>query len=230
MCLNEAVEANKEKNVAWLIEPMCIAGHNYELIKRIQGRFSKILTHEDELIKLGAPYEFVPFGCCWIAPEDQMIYDKSKLVSIIASAKMQTDGHRLRHDVITQLGDKMSVYGRGFNPVEHKVAALAPYKFSVVIENCARKGWFTEKLIDCFATGTIPIYYGAPDIGDFFNHKGIITFDTVEDLRVILDNLDNVSYYNLLAINDNFNITKNYLLPDELIYKSIKQNGITTTT
>ena len=46
--------------------------------------------------------------------------------------------------------------------------------FSIAIENASYETYFTEKLLDCFATGTIPVYYGAPDIGDYFNKDGII--------------------------------------------------------
>ena len=223
MRLNQAVAANKAKNVAWLIEPMCIAKQNYDLIRQIQGRFSKILTHEKSLVDLGAPYEFVPFGCCWIPENDQKMYDKSKNISIVASSKKMTNGHQLRHNVIGRFKDKIDVYGRGWNPVEHKVEALAPYRFSVVIENCRRDGWFTEKLIDCFATGTVPIYWGAPDINDFFNEAGILKFDTMDELSDLIDMATPESYEHMLeAVQDNFERMKDYLLPDDWVRNKVK--------
>ena len=63
------------------------------------------------------------------------------------------------------------------------------YRFSIVIENCKRDYWFTEKLIDCLRTGTIPIYWGCPSIGDFFDIRGFILFDDINDLENILNNL-----------------------------------------
>ena len=39
---------------------------------------------------------------------------------------------------------------------------------------CSSDLYFTEKLLDCFATGTIPVYLGAPDIDKHFNKDGII--------------------------------------------------------
>ena len=59
---------------------------------------------------------------------------------------MATKGHRLRHQVIKDaqeratrdrryLGDLLSVFGRAYRPVKHKVEALGPYQFSVVIED-----------------------------------------------------------------------------------------------
>ena len=62
------------------------------------------------------------------------------------------------HEVIQKFGNKMTVFGRGYDPIEFKIDGLKDYRFSVVIENCKRDYWFTEKLIDCFVTGTIPIY------------------------------------------------------------------------
>ena len=43
--------------------------------------------------------------------------------------------------------------------------------------------YFTEKLLDCFLSGTIPIYWGCPSIGDFFNTKGMIIFDDLLELK-----------------------------------------------
>jgi len=46
--------------------------------------------------------------------------------------------------------------------------------FQFCLENDSYESYYTEKIHDCFLTGTIPIYYGAPDIGDFYNIDGII--------------------------------------------------------
>lgn len=226
MRLNEASAANKDKNIAWLIEPMCIAKHNYDLILNIKDRFSKILTHEKSLVDLGTPFEFIPFGCCWIPPEEQDLFIPNKLVSIIASSKRTTNGHRLRQDILTSpLRGKMDVYGRGWNPIDSKVDGLKRYGYSVVIENCRRHGWFTEKLLDCFALGTVPIYWGAPDIGDFFNTDGMIIFETQKELETILNELNWDTYWKMGdAIKDNYDTMKKYLLPDDWVYSKIKEN------
>jgi hypothetical protein len=63
------------------------------------------------------------------------------------------------------------------------------------MENCKKDYYFTEKLIDCFRTKTIPIYWGCPSIGTFFDVNGILTFNTVEELKSILLNLTNEYYY-----------------------------------
>jgi hypothetical protein len=215
---------NKNNSIGWLIEPIEILPHIYSNAVYLKENFKKIYTHEKTLIDTGDPFELVPFGCCWIKPEDQKMYNKTKLVSIIASNKTQTKGHNLRHEAIRELKDKMDVFGRGYNEINYKLSGLEDYKFSVVIENCKRDYWFTEKLIDCLVTGTIPLYWGCPSIGDFFDVRGFFIFDTVNELKEIVENLTEESYNSKLEfVRKNFDMAKKYLLPDDIIYKKIKK-------
>jgi hypothetical protein len=214
-----------KNKIAWLIEPVCVAPQHYDYVRNNLMKFDYILTHEKTLLDLDYNTKFIPFGCCWIPKEEQKVYDKSKNISVISSNKTFTDGHRLRHEVIQKFGDKMDVFGRSYNPINFKIDGLKDYRFSVVIENCKRDYWFTEKLIDCFATGTIPIYWGCPSIGDFFNTDGMLIFDNMDELETILNNC-NEDFYNskLDVIRENFDKCKNFLLPDEHVYKFIKEN------
>lgn len=212
-------------NIAWLIEPLRFAPQNYSLIQNISDRYQMILTHEKDLLKLGEPYRFVPFGGCWIYPSDHMVYPKSKSLSIIASNKSITDGHKFRHTVINKFGDKMDVFGRGWNEIEYKLEGLKDYRYSIVIENCKRDYWFTEKLIDALVCGTVPIYWGCPSIGDFFDTRGFIIFDNINELGEILNGLTDEKYTEMLPyIESNLEKAKQYLLPDEWVYNTIKNN------
>jgi hypothetical protein len=55
-----------------------------------------------------------------------------------------------------------------------KSATLGKYKFSLCFENSVLKGWTTEKIFDCFFAGTIPVYWGAPDIADYIPRECFI--------------------------------------------------------
>ena len=72
------------------------------------------------------------------------------------------EGHVTRLDWVDRIGDQVDLYGRGFNEIVDKEEGLCDYRFSVAIENGQYKTYFTEKILDCFATGTIPVYLGAP--------------------------------------------------------------------
>ena len=213
---------NNHNSIAWLIEPKEIAPYTYDFIVNNNNKFKKVFTHEKSLLDKGGNYELLPFGCCWIKPEDQKIYNKSKMISIISSNKTQTNGHRLRHEIVNQLNGKIDVYGRTYNPIDYKLDGLKEYKFHIVVENTKRDYWFTENLIDCFVTGTIPIYWGCPSIGDFFDTNGMIIFDNVGELVDIINNLSIDDYIKRLeSIKNNFNKSKKYLLPDDIIYKKL---------
>ena len=214
-----------KNKIAWLIEPVCVAPQHYDYVRNNLMKFDYILTHEKTLLDLDYNTKFIPFGCCWIPEEEQKVYDKTKNISVISSNKTFTDGHRLRHEVIQKFKDKINVFGRGYDPIEFKIDGLKDYCFSVVIENCKRDYWFTEKLIDCFATGTIPIYWGCPSIGDFFNTDGMLIFDSIDELENILNNCNEDLYNSKLeSVRENFTKCKNFLLPDEHVYKFIKEN------
>lgn len=58
----------------------------------------------------------------------------------------------------------MSIYK---GSCQSKLETLSQYRFCLCFENMAMNGFITEKIIDCFYAGTIPLYLGAPDIDKF---------------------------------------------------------------
>jgi hypothetical protein len=89
---------------------------------------------------------------------------------------------------------------------------LEHYKFSIVIENDIDDYWFTEKILNCFSTKTVPIYVGAKKIYNLFNSDGIIQIDDWKDIPRIIDhlNIDEAYQNRLEAINDNFRRVEPY--------------------
>ena len=48
-----------------------------------------------------------------------------------------------------------------------KMDTMADYKFTIAFENAIEKDYVTEKFFDPLIAGSVPIYLGAPNIGDF---------------------------------------------------------------
>lgn len=61
---------------------------------------------------------------------------------------------------------------KGFS--KSKSETLGKYKFALCFENSILKGWITEKIFDCFFAGTVPVYWGAPDITDYIPENAFI--------------------------------------------------------
>ena len=217
--LARAVNSPSSFKIALLLESRAIAPRMYREIVHLEAHFDLILTHDSKLLRRGSKFQFYPFGGCWIAEEDCKTYAKEREVSIIASAKRQTEGHKLRHRTIATLGARVDVFGRGYSPVEHKLEALAPYRYSIAIENIREPNYFTEKIVDCFATGTVPIYWGCPNIGEFFDERGIVTF---RSLRELLDNwscMGEADYCSRLsAIEGNLHRVQEFRTPEDWLW------------
>jgi hypothetical protein len=168
------------------------------------------------------------FGSCWITDEYCKIHEKSKMVSMVASNKNWTSGHNFRHEIISKLHEKhnFELWGSGYNYFEHipeKIAGrVKDYRYSIVVENGQLGNYFTEKIIDCFATGTIPIYWGDPKIKEVFNEKGFYTFNTIDELDDILSNKISIDDYNskIDYIKDNFERHREFESPDKWMYEN----------
>lgn len=209
--------------VAWLVEPPAYYPWTYELIKEIEDKFDYILTFDPELLKRGPKYIKHIVGQTRVSNRDSNFYEKSRKVSLIASNKTDTEGHRLRFEVVNALYDKhkFDLWGQAFNPFEEKTEPLIDYEFSIAIMNSKLDNYFTEILLDCFRLGTIPIFWGCPNIGEYFDLRGMEVFDTVEDLDHILDNLKPYKEY-LKGAKENFFLCKEYLHTDDYIARILK--------
>ena len=218
---------NAKFHIALLMES--IQGHYkyYQYIKSNHKKYDIIFTWSKSLLDLN--YDNIKLNLCgttWLHQNYRRIYDKSKLCSIIASKKNYLNGHKLRHNIINVIiNNKINIdlFGGRFNNLPYskdpnpktlsngKIMALKDYMFSITIENCKEDYEFTEKLIDCFLSGTVPIYWGCPSIELFFNIKGIITFNTMEECINILNNISGETYKNMLPfIKENFETAKKY--------------------
>lgn len=219
------VNPNVKTKIAWLLESPEFTKNQHEWIKINHNRFDIVFTNNKEHLEISDKFKFVPTCGCWIFENDQKIYEKTKLLSMISSSKNSTNGHRIRHEVMNKFKNKMDLYGRQYKPIVNKLEGLKDYMFSIAIENTKKDYYFTEKLIDCFSTGTIPIYWGCPSIGNFFDEKGIITFDTVNDLENIINNLSYEQYESMIeGIKNNFEISKKYLISEDYIYENYLKN------
>lgn len=105
--------------------------------------------------------------------------EKRRGLSCVTSAKSAFAGHRRRLDFLVRLGPSVpfDLFGRGFRAVEDKWDALAPYRYSLAIENHVSDHYWTEKIADCFLAWTMPVYYGATRITDYFPQEAMVAID-----------------------------------------------------
>jgi hypothetical protein len=181
--------------------------------------YHTILTHDDRLINLPNA-EYFPIGGCWIYPEDCKIYNKTRKISTVTSPKILTYGHKIRHEISKR--KDIDVFGENYKKLNYKLGALKDYQFHICIENYKNNSYFTEKIIDCFATGTIPVYWGCNEISNIFNPEGIIEVDNYAELNYFIENIDKFEI-KIEVLKENFEISKKYWLPEDRVEKLFSQ-------
>lgn len=196
-----------EKIIAYLMEPRAIHGHIYPFIEKNLDKFDLVLTYDKELLdRYPEKCKFV-HAVGWGTLYDHQVHEKSKMCSIM-TGKNWTEGHKLRLDALDKYKPYFDHYKTYETPwVRWKDEWTNDFHFAVIIENSKCPHYFTEKILECFRAGTIPIYWGCPTIGQFFDIDGIIVFNSLEDLGPILQSLS-VEEYNkrLPAVHRNFEI------------------------
>lgn len=204
--IGKPVTDRSQKRVAMLFEPYELRPWHYDAAVATRRDYDLILTHHPDFVALGAPFAFYTLGGSFI--KDWGIFPKSRLVSHVPGFKDLLSGHKLRHEVTRRFGDRIDVFPY---PFESKASALRDFRYSIIIENSKVDHWFTEKLIDCLSQGTVPIYYGCPEIGKFFNTRGFFLFRDIGELPSIIDSLSEEDYrLRLEAIHANLETARLY--------------------
>ena len=233
----------------------------YNAVLQNYNKFDIILTFDRELLKLIPNAVFLPptevtqfnmlpnpFGIkpyksdlisTYELPDTALqIYPKSKLVSAIVSSKAFLPGHIKRLNFIKSIHHKIDLFGRGMGrELPSKLDGLRDYMFSVGIENIScDDNYFSEKIIDCFLTGTIPIYHGCIHIHEFFDIRGILIFENQKDLDDIIDRLTPELYQSMLGYaKNNYEACYKYPLNNDMLYDKhykmiIENNSINNLT
>lgn len=214
--------------IAWLREPYCLHPDIYEAVN--PDKFDLVLTYYQPFLDRGRNFRFCPYAGTWIDRRDWGIKPKSKLCSMLIGDKMGTRGHQIRHeiaDMIEREGYDVDFYGVRGTPVgygqETKLQVLSEYCFSIVTETCREDNLFTEWLLDCFAVGTIPIFWGCPNVRSFFNTDGIIQFGTPDEIPFWFNNYCHMAYYweHLPGIYNNLHLMQPHAVTEDWLYLNV---------
>lgn len=210
-------------------EPNTIQNHQQAYIRN-HIQYDMILTFDAEVLKACPNALLCLPACTWIRPEVYNSIDttrkKLQISSLTGSKNMGAPGHALRQlFYMNQLSLPWyftwfrSSVGRLLpdirgNPIiggelSDKKTLFLDYQFSLAIENSRQINYFSEKLIDCLITKTIPIYWGCPNISNWFDTRGWIILETASlaELRQKTKVMPNYNDY-LESIESNYQKVK----------------------
>lgn len=188
-----------------IAEPRAVHGWHMRALRQFHRRFFRILSRDRALIASIPNGLFHNHTYSFLEAPRSVDTTKARLCSLIASQKRDLPGHRLRHRIADRVRSEslaVDLMGRAYAPFERKEEGLAPYRFSVVIENSREPCYISEKLIDAALCRTIPIYWGAPDVAQWFNPAGIIACETEDDIMAVLRSLGEIDLDGLQGVLD----------------------------
>ncbi len=226
--------SSAEYKVLYLCEPEEIINLTQQTIN-LKDKFDLILTHNQKILDECSNAELFEFGGCWVKTLNE---NKEFSVSTVVGFKKMAEGHYLRHD-LWRSQQKITVpkkfyrSGAGGNiiPEIENNPVLVDTKdemfdsmFHIVIENCYRKNWFTEKIIDCLQSKTVPIYVGCDNIGDWFDLDGFLIAKNLEEVIEKANSVTEEMYNSMKeSIERNYELSKLYCKLEERVVSKIKE-------
>ena len=210
---NVQIDSTARYNILCQCEPPQLYRDFYGMVQQNYQNYDLILAYDERLLQFPNSYEFCPVGA-WV---DDIELDKRDQITYLMSSKIWTNEHRMRFMILRKYEEQKTIGPFEFlmhrNPpsVPSKNPFFQNAKFHIACENQVMNNMFSEKILDCFKTKTIPIYYGCQNIHKYFNPKGILRFNTFQELVNILETLTTDRYDELLPyIEENYELAKPY--------------------
>ena len=222
-----------DRRFAVLAESRAIRPRDYTKYIReksyIENEFEAVFTFDDEILDSFKNAKFLPFSASYWFDISQSNTPKTKNISMLASAKRMCEMHTVRKNLAFKckrdgLADTFGTFDGGSYAVLEDT--LRDYRFSIVVENDITQLYFTEKITNCFASKTIPVYLGASRIGDYFNADGIIqiSLKDIDNIEAVLSQCTPEEYERRLpAVLDNFERVKEYENMNDYLYRKYLQ-------
>lgn len=192
-----------EIDVFYCQEPPEISPRPTQYVRENLNNFDLIIVSTDDLIGLSDKVIPLEYGTALV--EARECYPDQFSVSMVIGDKRQTDGHQLRHEIwqrqdeitapknfyIGQLGGHHNGWREAIpnidNPwnwptLHESKEPLFDSMFHIVIENTRSRFWFTEKLIDCLLSKSVPIYWGCENVEDYFDVRGLLLATSADEI------------------------------------------------
>lgn len=225
------IPTDDSRSIYIQMEPDAITGIRKHLLV-FGKRYNHILSYDKVILNTFPHARLCLHGGCWVHKDEYEavnIAEKMFKVSCIVGCKQETEGHTFRLQLYIQQTKLPNVIfyrssREGYvlpsicnNPLldtDSKYPLFKTYQFSLVIENSKQENYFTEKLIDCLITKTIPIYWGCPNIDDFFDTSGWVLLDTttINEVKFAMESLTPDMYERYQdVIERNYETAKQYV-------------------
>lgn len=157
-------------------------------------------------LQIGDRYSRVPLYCAlkykpaYDSLANRKVYSQDDIAgrdfcSFVVSNHMAVSGRDVFFNKLSEY-KQVASGGRYLNnvggPVADKIAFLRQYKFNIAFENSSVDGYITEKIVDAFTAGAVPIYYGDPRVAEDFNPKAFINVNDYPSFDAVIERIKEI--------------------------------------
>jgi len=162
-----------------------------------------LLSNKKELLPLNTPTLYLPQFITHNPtllikkPDEKIVKDKfccfmysncnEKDFSGVADRKNFLEMMNKMSDRVDNLGKCYNTNYKENGPWTNNHDIYKPYKFVIAFENTQLLGYITEKLVYPMIARSIPIYLGAPDVGQHFNTRSFINVRDFPDFKTCIE-------------------------------------------
>lgn len=202
----------KEQCALFVWEPPVVMPYNYH--PNLPQLFSKIFTWDDASVDNATFFKMVPPQSCLHMMDNRVDFDDKKLCTLINGfheyahpAELYTERVRVIEFFEQQTENDFDFYGRDWQQnryknyrgtIDDKLTCLNKYKFCICYENMlGGRGYITEKIIDCFIAGCVPVYLGPDNVTEYIPAACFIDrrkFTCNEEVYTFLKNITRDEY------------------------------------
>lgn len=160
--------------------------------------------------------------CCFVYSRNKLDQQRKYIFDKLSEYKRVDSGGRYLHNIDYKIGESK----------EDKVNFQKDYKFIIACENQSYPEYTTEKILEAFASGGIPIYWGDPQVDRIFNKKAFINcmeYDNLDEVKQKIIELDNddqkyMEMQKQKVFNEKFDFEKETTKLEDFIYNIVDQD------
>lgn len=175
-----SIKVNRKNIIHICLEPPNeVSKYRQYANKNVKWIFNQIDTKKNNILSHGAlpwhidkDYDFLN------TLKAESLSKKNKIVWVTSNQR-SSKGHNVRMDFLDRIKELpfLELYGKGINPIADKWEVLHNSKYAIAYENFQNDHYWTEKIIDCHLSYTMPIYFGCNSIENFFSKNSFIQLD-----------------------------------------------------
>lgn len=177
---NFSIKVNKNNILHLCLEPPNeVSKYRQYANKKVSLIFNQLDIKKNNVLSHGAlPWHIDKNFDFLNELKSENLKKEDKIVWITSNQK-SSKGHKLRMDFLDNIKNLsfLSIYGRGIRPIDDKWNPLSTSKYAIAYENFQSDYYWTEKIIDCYLSYSMPLYFGCNAIEKFFPKDSFIQID-----------------------------------------------------